>query len=114
MSPIACSVPSVRQYRALQMSWCTSSRIERLLLAKPDFNHRRFRIVRHDARVAEVQTFYCFSTRAAVIALALARVPFTSTVMPLTTPAHDVCSHFVEAFVVTVVDPTENVNAGHA
>jgi hypothetical protein len=50
----------------------------------------------------------------AAIAVALVLVPFTSTLMPLTTAAHVVSSNFVLALVVTLVEPTVNVNAGQA
>src|SRR5262249_49571628 len=58
--------------------------------------------------------FYFFSTFAAVIAFVPVLVPFTSTLMPFTTPAHVVSSTLVVAVVVTVVDPIEKVNAGQA
>jgi hypothetical protein len=50
----------------------------------------------------------------AAIAVGPALVPSTLTLMPLITPAHVVCSNLVLAPVVTLVDPTVNVNAGHA
>jgi hypothetical protein len=49
----------------------------------------------------------------AVIAFAVDRIPFTSTLIPFTTTPHDVSSNFVAAVVVTVVVSTEKVNTGH-
>ena len=60
------------------------------------------------------QAYFFFSTLAAKISDGLVLVPFTLTVVPLTTSAQVASSNFVVALVVTVVAPTVNVNAGHA
>lgn len=57
---------------------------------------------------------YFFSILLAAIAVGLVLAPFTSTLVPLITAAHVVSSNFVLALVVTLVDLTVNVNAGHA